>query len=319
MLDFNRIQSTQFLDEMERTRRTLRGFHPFLISITDKEINGERFGNLFGDSRSDKGVAIVTTANVEGSIIPSGKLAVYFLYYLARYTLNFIVPTRKNHDDTRACVYDRKKLKTDLLKSMNSHPFCDQCRRELLIEATLMSSQQYLALVSIFAQSGRLLEEITVERITLPRVFIGASVEGLPVANKIQSLLQYEFTCEVWNQGTVFGLGEVTIDALEVATSQYDFGIFVFTPDDEIHMRGENKPVARDNVIFELGLFIGKLSRRRAFLVHPSGNAITLPSDLAGMATAKYNPNSPNLAATLGPVCQSIREAIAKAQADTSH
>ena len=75
----------------------------------------------------------------------------------------------------------------------------------------------------------------------LRRVFIGSSVEGLPVANKIQALLQHEFDCEVWNQGTVFGLGGVTIEALETATSQYDFGIFVFTPDDEIHTRGGSK------------------------------------------------------------------------------
>jgi predicted nucleotide-binding protein len=55
-------------------------------------------------------------------------------------------------------------------------------------------------------------------------------------------------------------LGDSTLEALERAVLEYEFGIFVFTPDDEIHTRGELKPVARDNVVFEAGLFIGKLT-----------------------------------------------------------
>jgi predicted nucleotide-binding protein len=92
----------------------------------------------------------------------------------------------------------------------------------------------------------------------------------------------------------------------------YDFAIFVFTPDDQLQMRGETRPVARDNVLFELGLFIGQLTRKRSFVVHPSGKAVSLPSDLAGITTAAYDPDKPNLAASLGPVCQKIRDAVAR-------
>lgn len=89
----------------------------------------------------------------------------------------------------------------------------------------------------------------------------------------------------------------------------YDFGIFVFTPSDELHTRGQVKRVARDNVVFELGLFIGKLTRRRPFVVHPR-DVLTLPSDLAGITTASYDPSQSNLAAALGPACQQVRTAI---------
>jgi CRP/FNR family cyclic AMP-dependent transcriptional regulator len=54
---------------------------------------------------------------------------------------------------------------------------------------------------------------------------------------------------------------------------------------------GEVKPVARDNVLFELGMFIGKLGRKKAFVVHPGKRGVSLPSDLARITTAPYDPN----------------------------
>jgi predicted nucleotide-binding protein len=140
----------------------------------------------------------------------------------------------------------------------------------------------------------------------------GAHVGWLAAANQLQLLLQYDFEVEIWNQGTAFGLGAATLEALEAAVMSYDFGVFVFTPDDEVHMRGDLKRVARDNVVFELGLFIGKLSRKRAFVVQPR-SGVALPSDLAGITTASYDLAHSNLAAALGPACQQVRNAIASA------
>ena len=150
--------------------------------------------------------------------------------------------------------------------------------------------------------------------------FIGSSSEGLPIARALQSLLRNDLRSVVWDQGSVFGLGEATIESLENAVHKFDYGIFVFTPDDELIKRENQQSVARDNVIFELGLFIGKLSRRRAFLVNPSKGAIALPSDLLGMSTSTYDPeelqgdlheaDEESLAIALGPVSQEIRIAL---------
>ena len=142
------------------------------------------------------------------------------------------------------------------------------------------------------------------------RIFIGSSSEGLPVARKLQASLSEEFVVEIWNQGTVFGLGTHTLEALEEAVQDYNYGVFVFTPDDELLSRGETKPVARDNVIFELGLFTGGLGRTRAFIVKPKGKSISLPTDLAGITTAIYDQKNSNLAAAVEPACEKIREAI---------
>ena len=87
----------------------------------------------------------------------------------------------------------------------------------------------------------------------------------------------------------------------------------MFTPDDKLYARGETKPVARDNVIFELGLFTGKLGRTRAFIVKPIGAALAIPTDLAGVTTATYDPENSNLVSALEPACEKIRDAIVTA------
>jgi predicted nucleotide-binding protein len=167
------------------------------------------------------------------------------------------------------------------------------------------------SIVRVFKERRKLPPEKDSPR---PRAFIGSSSEGLPIARKLQFLLQDDLGCVLWNQGTVFGLGEATIESLESAVHAFSFGIFVLTPDDKIISRKTTKKVGRDNVLFELGLFIGKLSRRRAFLVHHAKQAISLPSDLYGMASAKYDPVDVNdeveLAISLGPVAEQIRNAV---------
>jgi len=130
------------------------------------------------------------------------------------------------------------------------------------------------------------------------------------VARKLQASLAGDYAVEIWNQGTVFWLGTATLEALEEAVDQYDYGVFVFTPDDELLTRGNAKPVARDNVVFEMGLFAGRLGRRRAFAVSPHEDRVSLPSDLAGITVASYDPEARNLAAAVEPACEKIRDAI---------
>jgi predicted nucleotide-binding protein len=301
---FNAASANELLDDLGSQRSRIGGYHPFLIAVTDAQLSGAKFGNLFGSHRAEKGIAVISVANVAPTVMPSERLHSYVLYFLARYALSFVAPDHRNHDETRSCVFDRKAHKTDLAKSMKARPLCDECRRALLSGPANMSARQLESLSLLFERSGR---EDPPAR---PKLFIGSSSEGLDIATKVQELLAADATAVVWNQGTVFGLGQATLEALEAAVLDFQFGVFVFSPDDEIHTRGQVKPVARDNVVFELGLFAGKLGRRRAFVLQPSRGAVSLPSDLHGIATATYDPQESNPDARLGPPCNKIRTAI---------
>ncbi|MBR9833466.1 DNA-binding protein [bacterium] len=146
-----------------------------------------------------------------------------------------------------------------------------------------------------------------------PRIFIGSSVEGLSIAYAIQQNLTHNAEVTVWDQG-VFELSQTTIESLVKILENSDFGVFVFSNDDIIKIRNEEKNSVRDNVLFEFGLFIGKLSRKRVFFVIPSDTELHLPTDLLGITPGKFDPNREDgsLQAATGPVSNQIREATKK-------
>lgn len=146
-----------------------------------------------------------------------------------------------------------------------------------------------------------------------PRAFIGSSVEGLGVAYAVQQNLVHQAETTVWDQG-IFNLSSTTIESLTNVLNQVDFGIFVFSPDDIVNIRGETSASVRDNVLFEMGLFIGKLGRDRVFFLVPSHSDIRIPTDLLGVTPGTFDANRADgsMQAATGPVCHQIRTQIAK-------
>jgi len=154
-----------------------------------------------------------------------------------------------------------------------------------------------------------------------PLLFIGSSTEGLEPARAIRSLLDADVQIWLWNEAFFqFGLG--FLESLVVRLKSFDFAVFIATPDDETTSRDVSSLSPRDNVIFELGLFMGHLGRERVFLVHPARQQIKIPSDLAGVTTAVYDwpyskseekhlPDCFNICVrALGKVCDQIRANI---------
>lgn len=145
-----------------------------------------------------------------------------------------------------------------------------------------------------------------------PSVFVGSSSEGLKIAKAVQVLLDQTCEVELWTQG-VFGLTQGTLESLLMAVSRFDFSILVLTADDLSVSRGQEKNVARDNVLFELGLFMGALGRDRTFMLFDRSNPPALPSDLAGITATTFEPHSSgNLEAALGAPSTRILNEIEK-------
>ncbi len=120
------------------------------------------------------------------------------------------------------------------------------------------------------------------------RIFIICSVEALPVARLIHSGLKHDpFDVIIWSEG-VFKATNYTLETLEDEVDQADFAIAVAHSDDIAEIREKEWPVPRDNVIFELGLFMGRLGRARAILMEPREEKVKLPSDFAGVNTIGY-------------------------------
>ena len=147
-----------------------------------------------------------------------------------------------------------------------------------------------------------------------PRVFIASSVEGLDAAYAFQELLERYTECTVWEQD-VFSPSSFTLLDLISRAQNTDYGIFVFSLDDTTKIRDKEELTVRDNVIFELGLFIGIIGISNCFIAMPrSIDHVHLPTDLTGITLLKYDSQRAdnNLKAALGPSSNQIRKALQK-------
>lgn len=120
-----------------------------------------------------------------------------------------------------------------------------------------------------------------------PKLFIISTVEALEVARQIKLDFNHDpIDVTIWN--AAFAPGTYTLEALEQAVKESDFGLAIMQGDDLTTSRGVEHSAPRDNVIFELGLFMGHLSRLRTLIAVPQGGKVKLASDLQGLTILDY-------------------------------
>jgi predicted nucleotide-binding protein len=95
-----------------------------------------------------------------------------------------------------------------------------------------------------------------------PRIFLGSSAQQEKLLQALTRGLQDIADVDAWT--TVFNPGVSTLNRLVELTREVDFAAFVFAEDDWT-MKGASPEAAsgqaspRDNVVFEAGLFGGRL------------------------------------------------------------
>lgn len=117
-------------------------------------------------------------------------------------------------------------------------------------------------------------------------IFIASSVEGLPIARQFREELIREANATLWCD--IFTPGKFTLETLESALGTHSHALVVLSPDDITSSRGVEEVSARDNAIFESGLFIGRYGHGSTFIAIPDRPRIRLPSDLWGLTAVEY-------------------------------
>lgn len=140
-----------------------------------------------------------------------------------------------------------------------------------------------------------------------PKVFIGSSSSGLDIAHDIQRQLHQDAHLVVWDQED--WLGQSTLGHLVKILDDYHFAILIFQPDDIIDIKGHTSMAIRDNVLFELGLFMGKHGPEKTFIIFQNNPSIRIPTDLLGINFALYEAGS---VSDLAAACHTIRMRIRK-------
>lgn len=144
-----------------------------------------------------------------------------------------------------------------------------------------------------------------------PILFIGCATGSLNIGREIRSQFSHDkITVRLWSDG-VFGASNFTIEDLERQVSEADFAALLLTSDDVVRSRGKQTDAPRDNVVFELGMFMGGLGRKRTFIVRPRSIDLKLPSDLLGITAITYDHQpASEISANLGPACDELRKIV---------
>ena len=146
-----------------------------------------------------------------------------------------------------------------------------------------------------------------------PMLFIGSSAEGRSVVDAMRTVMRrWRLVPRPWTDG-VFEASGTTIESLIRVSNEADFAALVLTADDARVARGKKGRVPRDNIVFELGLFMGSLGRERVFILKPMNVDIKIPSDLLGVTWLEYREDGPGkMEDNIRPTCQHIRKRIRK-------
>lgn len=141
-----------------------------------------------------------------------------------------------------------------------------------------------------------------------PSLFISCSREQRSIADAVQQELDDDLEITIWHQN-IFSPSSIVIDDLIRSLPSFDFGLFIFAPDDILSKRGNTSAAPRDNIVFELGMFMARLGRERCFILSPKGIPLSIPTDLLGITTLRYTADrsDANFRASVGPACVQIR------------
>lgn len=126
--------------------------------------------------------------------------------------------------------------------------------------------------------------------------FIGSSSDAKGVVNIFRNELNAEFkrkgipvAINVWYDKT-FPPSQSNLESLINEAQRSDFATFFLTPDDMLKIGDMTKKSPRDNVIFELGLFMGSIGRNRTYVLSPQEEHLSMrfPTDLDGITRLLY-------------------------------
>ncbi|HLO54432.1 MAG TPA: TIR domain-containing protein [Saprospiraceae bacterium] len=128
---------------------------------------------------------------------------------------------------------------------------------------------------------SKLVKDIEAKKIK-PSIFIGSSSESYFLAETIKSKFSTDFEVDTWKM-SVFNKTdkegrELTIaEQLKNFTDIYDFAIFLFVPDEKViaqtriiegTTKTANAMATKHNVIFEFGLFLGRLGAKNSVILY---------------------------------------------------
>lgn len=252
-------------------------------------------------SHRGRGFSIVSTDSWSDLFAPPG-LASFMMMEIALATLACFADSTDEafgpHESPIGCLMDLCDDKRDISWKLRCGSICAEhegrFRQNGGSARQLRSVQRILEAVRMTAFGRLAFDDLPASRPT-PKLFIGSSGATKSIAFAVQSCIESQcqgVECTVWTD-SVFEPSSNCLSTLLARAESADFAVLVAGRDDMAVWRGDSVSIPRDNVTFELGLFMGSLGKERTFLVCPDP-APKLPTDLDGITHIRYRERTDN-------------------------
>lgn len=149
---------------------------------------------------------------------------------------------------------------------------------------------------------------------SVPHIIFLSSSEGFAAIQALSRRVEEgtQSICKTWKSPDVFLPGDYPLTSLIAQLDACDFAVALASGDD-LRRRvstGEERVSPRDNVLFEIGMFIGRLGAHRTIVLDPTSGEGS-PSDLNGVTAIRYSADeSGSMPAALDEVAGEIIKQI---------
>lgn len=143
----NRYTTTEIYRLFDSTLPKLKGYHPHVVGVVKRRLDGEKLGNLFGSMQESEnnqltGKAITSLHEVKEILYPI-PLEVYLIFEFLSFAIRFVAGQGLIHNDRRICFFDKKIFKPDIIEVMKNGKFCDDCQKRI---SGLLDNDQMIAI-----------------------------------------------------------------------------------------------------------------------------------------------------------------------------
>ena len=235
----NPYTTTEIYSLFDNIIPRLKGYHPHVIGVVKRRMEGKELGNLFGsmkesDNKQLAGKAITSLWGIK-QILESIPLDVYLTFEFLSFAIRFVVGLGLIHDEQRACIFDRKIYKLDIIEVLQRGKFCDSCHRRI---SRLLDNDQMIAINRIISiiidicnseEPEKAFEnQMRIIKGNIPKIFLCHSRDDKDFVERLANDLVNE-GCRVWFDKWEIRIGDNIVKAINSGIGESDYLAFIIS------------------------------------------------------------------------------------------
>jgi hypothetical protein len=227
------INSLFIYDYIGKYLQSRKGFHPYIIGLTDLQLNGEKFSNLFGSMQENEGkltgYSVMSTFEIN-RILVDKPIEIYLVFEMLSFAIRFIYGKGLIHDRIEYCIFDKKINKNDLIAIFENIHFCDSCRN--LLYSMVLDKDQIISIENILSlinkayiaenSQAELQKEIKATQRIYPKVFLSHSSVDKPLVEQIAKIMVRN-NINVWFDKWEIKFGDNIVQRINDGLNETDY------------------------------------------------------------------------------------------------